>query len=386
MPRYLILVLMFAGCTNPDDILVVRGLVSSIDTVEGQVVRLLRDVERQPNITDRCAHAIPLKETRADVDGEYGFEVLRVETRSACFRVEAAFSSGSVSWSDLELYSPETRLAPLLDWRAEPWLDGGVLAFQPAVPWPDDLPPARTGDTLRLGIQLTHQEQLVTSDGGLVWQAEDRHQVADASTEVIGYPTYVREPLVLDSLRVEDFDATLTLTASVLDPDQESGLVSSGPLLTRVKAGAHLALRGGRVPLSRGLDCPALGTPCPLTDGDLTEVDAGLIDEVALKLIAPAHLSAAVVRGAWVAGDRIRVLLTADDGERIGDFEGVLPGSDPAFANRRSVRVQQDAGYAFAQLQLAYIVIPLDAGALTSTATVQFPGGLAQIQEVSLFE
>ena len=42
-----------------------------------------------------------------------------------------------------------------------------MLQFDPPVPWPEELPPVRMGDTLLLGIQLTHREQLVTTDGGI---------------------------------------------------------------------------------------------------------------------------------------------------------------------------------------------------------------------------
>ena len=400
MWRCVVLTLACAGCTNPDDILAAHGTVASVYPVEGQVVRLLRYINTQPNqfqvqpnqFLDLCSLATPLKETRADAEGNFGFEVFRVETRRAlCFRVDAQFPSGGVAWSDLFFFGPETQLPPLLDWRAAPWLDGGVLHFDPPVPWPDDGPPVQMSDGWHLGVQLTHREQLVTADGGIAWQAEDRLQIPDASTGLEGYYQYAREPLVLDDLRLEDFEGALSLSAYLYDSDQEAPRLSSGTLPTRMRAGERLALRGTRVPLSRGLGCPELATPCPLTDGELTEVDAGMIDEVSFNLAAPAIVSAVVLRGAWVADDLIRVVLAQDDGGISGEFEGAVPNGDRAafpfgvfpFVNSPYVRIQ-DGGYV--ELKLAYMVIPLDAGTPTSRVTLQFPAGLARIKEVSLFE
>lgn len=388
MWRCVVLTLVCAGCTNPDDILAAHGTVASVDPVEGQVVRLLRSRDSQwnPFLGGLCSQATPLKEARADAEGKFGFEVFRVETRSAlCFRVDVSFPSGSVAWSDFSLYGPETQLPPLLDWRAAPWLDGGVLQFAPPVSWPDDLPPVQVGDTLHLGIQLTHREQLVTADGGIAWQAEDRFQIPDASPGTPSYYQYAREPLVLDELRLEDFDGSLSLSAYLFDPDQENRLVSSGTFSTRMRAGEQLSLRGTRVPLSRGLACPELGTPCPLTDRELTPVDAGLLHEVALKLASPAMVSAIVIRGASVVDGLIRVVLAAEDGGIAAEVAYSVPvsGSWTVGGDQPSIRLP-DGG--FGQLRLAYVVIPVDAGTPSSRVTLQFPAGLAQIQEVSLFE
>lgn len=383
MWRCVVLTFACAACTNPDDILAVQGAVASVDPVEGQVVRLLRYLSDQPYVylNDPCSLATPLKETQADAEGNFGFEVFRVETRRAsCLRIEAIFPSGSVAWSAISLYGPETQLPPLRDWRAAPWLDGGVLHFDPPIPWPDEL--AQVGGQ---GIQLTHREQLVTSDGGIAWQAEDRFQLPDASARFPGDGLYEREPLVLDALRLEDFEGTLSLSAFLEDPDQSGPVLSSQTFPARMTAGERLALRGTRVPLSRGLGCPELATPCPLTDGELTEVDAGLIGEVSFHLVTPAIVSAVVLRGAWVADERIHVVLAQDDAGIAGEFEGTVPKGDPrAFPSVSSTFVRiQDGGHV--QLRLTYLVIPLDAGTPASGVTLQFPAGLARIKEVSVF-
>ncbi len=390
MWRCVVLIVACAGCTNPDDILAAHGRVASVDAVDGQVVRLLRYLNSGPTPFlpgEIDSLPTPFKETRADAEGNFGFEVFRVETRRAPWlRVDAQFPSGSVAWSEFSFYGPETHLPPLLDWRATPSLDGGVLHFDPPVPWPDDLPPVRMGDRLRLGIQLTHREQLVTADGGIAWEAEDRFQVQSAGNSELGLAQYAREPLVLDALRLEDFDATLSLSAYLFDPDQEVPLVSSGVLPVRMTAGDRLALRGTRVPLSRGLGCPEVATPCPLTDGELTEVDAGMIDEVSFNLAAPAIVSAVVLRGAWVADELIRVVLARDDGGIAGEFEGTVPRADRAAFGLDNLPSVQLPDGGFTQFKRTYLVIPLDAGTPTSRVTLQFPSGLARITEVSLFE
>ena len=381
MWRFVVLTLACAACTNPDDILAAHGSVSSVDPVDGQVVRLLLHIDEHPTwflVGELDSLPTPLKETRADAEGKFGFEVFRVETRRArWFRVETTFPSGSDAWSDLDFYGPETRLPPLLDWRAAPSLDGGVLHFDPPVPWPDELTP---------GVELTHREQLVTSDGGLAWQAEDRFQVPDESAEYPGSYQLAREPLVMDEPRLEDFEGTLSLSAYLLDSNQDAAFLFSGVLPTRMRAAERLALRGTRVPLSRGLECPELATPCPLTDGALTEVDAGMIDAVSFKLATPAVVSAVVLRGAWVVEDLIRVVLAQDDGGIGGEFTGTVRSGDlGAFGSGGSPQMRlQDGGWG--QLKLTYLVIPLDAGTPTSRVTLEFPGGLARIQEVSVFE
>ena len=222
-------------------------------------------------------------------------------------------------------------------------------------------------------------------DGGIAWQADDRLQIPDANPEYPGSYELAREPLVMDELRLEDFDGTLSLTAYLVDPAQAGSFFSSGSLPSRMRAGERLVLRGTRVPLSRGLQCPELASPCPLTDGEVTEVDAGMINEVSLNLPTPAFVSAVVIRGGWVAGELIRVVLAQEDGGIGGEFEGtVLRGDFAAFGfGGEQVRLP-DGGYA--QLRLAYMVIPLDAGTPASRVTLQFPAGLARIKEVSVFE
>ena len=66
MWRCLLLAFGFIGCTNPDDILPMHGTLESIDPVEGQVVRLLREVGGEnASFGGLCTVFEPYKETLA---------------------------------------------------------------------------------------------------------------------------------------------------------------------------------------------------------------------------------------------------------------------------------------------------------------------------------
>ena len=386
--RLALVFLVFAGCMNPDEIFPLHGAVTSVDPVEGQVVRLLRHVQPQQC---RSSQATPFKETVADAEGKYGFEVFRVEAQSLggyytyCFRVEANFPSGSASWSDPGSITTELSFAPLRDWRASPRLENDVLHFEPPVPWPDDAPPVHGPDgQWSLGTQLIHHARVTTDGGEVIWQGDDRLPVTD------GGFWFERKPIVLDDVRLEDFSSTVTLTADLYEPDQVPfGLLySQSTPSVGMRAGERLSVQGLRRPVSRGIPCPELGTPCPLTDGDLAAADAGMLNEVTLQFPAPRLLSSVVLRGALFGGRLVGVRLTREDGGVVQEVETTAPYSDPSsddYAGLPSSFIQlPDGGYT--SLNFAYLVIPLDAGAPVFRVTLQFPDGLAQIQEVSLFE
>lgn len=305
-----------------------------------------------------------------------GFEAI-------CFRVEATFPSGSVAWTDFQSIRSQVEAAPLLDWRAAPRIDGGVLQFEPPVPFPEE----RSGELIdgvwHLGVHLTHRAQVLTADGGLAWQADDRFQLPDASY------AFAREPLVVDAARLEDFDGTLRLSATLIDADQRPSGIGSlqGASPVELQAGQQVPLRGALVPVSRGLGCPRFATPCPLTDGDLTVVDAGLATEVELELARPAVVSSVVLRGARVINGLIRTVVAEADGGVVLDVTVTVPESSySAFDPTRSSPFVNLADGGYGIIRLGYVVIPLDAGAPAGRVTLQFPDGLVSIQEVSLFE
>ncbi|MFZ5440098.1 MAG: hypothetical protein ACOZQL_08820 [Myxococcota bacterium] len=141
-------------------------------------------------------------------------------------------------------------------------------------------------------------------------------------------------------------------------------------------------LRGGGVPLSRGLPCPELGSPCPLTDGQLDAVDAGLRASIALDLGATQRVQAVVVRGAEMVGASIALRLETDDGGTA--FERTLLNERPTFGDTAPSFVRlPDAGYSY--LWTAFVVLDADGGVDARRVVVTFGEGLSQIEELSVF-
>jgi len=383
MRRRWMVLLALVGCVNPDEIFPVSGTVASVDPVAGQVVRLLRRPHQTPYGSCDGTGLGPFKEVVADADGGYGFEVFRAQalgltTNSQggyCMQVRADFPSGSSAWADFSWFiSGPTVVVPLRDWRAAPEVVDEVLRFEPPIPWPDDAA-ARDGSVV---AQLDHQVVLLSGDGGVVWKAGDRVAVA------------VREALRLDGPRLEDFSGTASLRALLWEPvDQPQG---PGNLqawsTTELRAGQTVAFAGRRVPVSRGLPCPEVATPCPLTDGDLTVVDVGGLSGVTLALGAPATLSAVVLRGVSSGSLDVAVLLGQVDGGQLPptSYQLVLSAFDPV--NQDWTPVWVDGGWVSPEVraQGLYSVLALDAGVPVARVTLWFPGGLQRIAEVSLFE
>jgi hypothetical protein len=133
---------MCSGCFNPDDIFPLKGTVTSADPVEGQVIKLLRDSKQAGFGGCSGALATDFKQTTADANGNFSFEVFRAQTQSLtnfspfCFRVSAQFPSGSRAWSDLSGIFDETHLSPLPDWQAAPQHEHDGLQFRPPSPRP----------------------------------------------------------------------------------------------------------------------------------------------------------------------------------------------------------------------------------------------------------
>ena len=91
--------------------------------------------------TDACGDDfVPLKETDADENGDYGFEVFRAQAQSLttglpfCFRVSTAYASGTKAWGVTRNVQSNLEFPLLPDWQAVPsivrnveWLpDGGT--------------------------------------------------------------------------------------------------------------------------------------------------------------------------------------------------------------------------------------------------------------------
>lgn len=386
--RSFLVVMLLAGCTNPDEILPVSGLVVSEDPVEGQRVRLLRQVHHfdPPNYTQcQSAGAPPFKETQTDVAGKYSFDVFRVEAQSLsgfdtyCFRIDATFPSGSLASTDLAGIYFETAVGTLRDWHSATRLEGEVIHFEPPIPLPEEFLPVFTEGNrpAQWPTQLDHRAQVVTADGGVVWQVDDRFFSTDGG---LNY----REPMTLEAIQLEDFTGTLVMHASVREQDEKAyGVVgTTSPPAVELISGERVAVSGSRPPVSRGLPCPELATPCPLTDGDLASIDGEFRQAVSLDLATPVALSAVVLRGVETGRTPIGVLLTQEDGGMVPPaFE--VPSSS-IFESSTSVPIRMLPDGGIVQGSPRYVIIPLDAGVRIQRVTLQFPGGLSRIQEVSL--
>jgi hypothetical protein len=383
-----VLLLLLSGCFNPDDILPVHGTVTSPDPVAGQVVRLLRDP--QPASGPTCEDAKPFKETAADQAGNYSFDVFRAQAMKLsdfgqfCFRVETTFPSGGAVFSDLFGLSGDVALPPFPDWRAGPSRVDGVLHFVSVMA----LPPPE-------GTQLTHRAEWFTGDGGLAWRVDDRVLAIEADSGLLfpaQQPAPTSQDLRLDDFALEDFSGGVQLRARVTTTEPEVGPFGASSTTIEVRSGQTLPLAGTRVPVSRGLACPAVASPCPLTDGDLTsvDVDAGTSDlfSVSLKLATPVPLSAIVVRGAETDALLMGVVLFDADGGALPLVQQVLPmtlwnGGAPSFVRRP----RRDGGFDFEpQPEPKFVTITLDAGVPISEVRVGFGGSVTRISEVSLFE
>ena len=375
MVLLLLLLLSSSGCFNPDDIFPVHGSVTSVDPVAGQPIRLLRDAVIDGR--SRCDLATAFKEAAADEAGNFSFDVFRAQAQKLtgfgqfCFRVETEFPSQSSVFSDLHL-DTETSLIPFPDWRAGLRREDGVLHFEPLAPLPAEETPE--------GDQLVHRAEWLTTDGGTAWVVDDRFLSSEDGT-------LSRTPMALDDYALEDFSGVVRLHGQLVSVQPSLGSFFGSSSDIEAQSGETLALTGTRVPFSRGLACPTLGTPCPLTDGDLTPADAGGAAVLTLTLPSPTLLSAIVVRGAETEVPLVGVLLTDADGGSLPLVQMLLPtstwnGANPAFLRRP----QRDGGFDLQQqLTSRYFVVGLDAGVPISSVSVGFPGGISSISEISLF-
>ncbi len=374
--------LLLVGCTNPDEIVPVRGNV--LPAEDGQIVRLFRRFQEY-GTSGQCQGAEALfKETQVDSEGDYEFDLFRIEAESFggigsyCFRVETTFVSGSVAWTQFSYPRIGVSLNPLRDWRASPRMEGDLLQFDSPVPLPPESPPVP-------GVpftQLDHRAEFATTDGGIIWRANDRRASYDPNEPI----SFGRVPIVLDSARLEDFSGVVRLEASLSEPrDDAYGVtVNGGPV--ELRPSDRLPLTGARVPVSRGLACPEVGFPCPLTDGDLTSVDAGYVVDLVMELPAPSALSMLVLRGVEGPSNFINVSTLQDDGGVATEARGLLlPDS---FEDRLGTLFQpvklDDGGYGYPRR--SYLAIPIDAGVPVRSVKLHFDNGLWRAQEISLFD
>ncbi len=377
----LILPLVLGGCFNPDDILPVHGSLTSPDPVEGQVVRLLRDPAGAREAS--CTEAKPFKETTADEAGNFSFDVFRAQAIKLtgqgvfCFRVETTFASGSTVFTDIVGLSGEVTLPPFPDWRAAPSRVDGVLRFEPFAP----LPEVESFE----GDQLVHRAEWVTADGGLAWLVDDRVMALNPVTNEVA-PT--RQPMAFDDFALEDFSGAVALNARFTVTEENEGPFGSNITTIEARSGQTLQVAGTRTPFSRGIPCPPVGTPCFLTDGDLSPVDAGGAQGVALAFATPTSVSAVVIRGAETETSLMGLQLVDADGGTLPIVQKLLPTSLwNAGVPNFTLRPLPDGGLEFGpRADARFVTITFDAGVALREVRIGFVNGVERAAEISLFE
>ncbi|MDP3153367.1 MAG: hypothetical protein Q8N23_11885 [Archangium sp.] len=370
---------VLSACFNPDDILPVHGSLTSADPVAGQVVRLLRDPAgaREAN----CAEAQPFKEATADEAGNFSFDVFRAQAVKLtaqgvfCFRVETTFASGTTVFTDLVGLSSEVTLPPFPDWRAAPSRVDGVLRFEPFAPLPVE--------ERFEGDQVVHRAEWITADGGLAWVVDDRVMALNPVTNEVAP---ARVPMAFDDFALEDFSGSVAINAR-FTITEEDGPFGSNSTTLEARSGQTLQVAGARAPFSRGLECPVFGTPCYLTDGDLSAVDAGNTNGLIFAFAAPTSVSAVVLRGVETEASLMALQLTDEDGGTVL-VQQVLPtslwsGAVPNF----TLRPLPDGGLEFGpKADARFVTIRVDAGVLVEQVQFGFVSPVARAGEISVFE
>ena len=375
--------LLLSACFNPDDILPVHGTLVSNDPVEGQVIRMLRDP--QTAMSTECSGATPFKETTAASDGTFSFDVFRAQAiklsgfGTFCFRVETTFPSGSTVFTDIVGLSGEIGLPPFRDWRARPTRVDGVLHFDPVAP----LAEVETFE----GDQLVHRAEWRTADGGLAWAAEDRVLGFDLDA---GTTLPERQPMDFDDYALEDFSGVVTLFARLSVEGTHDGPFSTPSATLELRSGDTLTVSGNRTPISRGLSCIDVATPCPLTDGKLDGIDGGAFGQpIIIPLPAPTTLSAVVVRGVETQAQLMGMQLVGADGGTLPIVQKLLPTSlwnagVPGFV----VRPLADGGVEFGpRAEQRFFTVKFDAGVPVREVRMGFAGDtVSQLNELSIYE
>ena len=118
-----------------------------------------------------------------------------------------------------------------------------------------------------------HRSEWITADGGVAWAADDRVLALDPVNISV---SPARQPMAMEDPALEDFAGSVRFNARLTKPGEDSGPFGTSASTIEVRSGQTLPLAGARTPLSRGMACAGFGNPCPLTDGDLTPIDAGM--------------------------------------------------------------------------------------------------------------
>jgi hypothetical protein len=378
----LVAAVVASACFSPDDILIVKGAVTSSEP-EGQPVRLLRG--RQGESRGDCEGLRDFKETRTDATGAYSFDVFRAQAQSLsdfspifCFRLEAVFRSGARARVELPALLGPITLPTLPDWQSGLSLDGdGGVRFSSALPLPAD-------ERLE-GVQLTHRLEGLLADGGVSWRQDDRVLSIERMAPE-------RVPLFFaPEVLVEDEPVTLGLRARVeprVEPDEDPLGGSRLILGFEVFAPESVALPPRAAPLSRGVPCPPLLEPCPFTDGLVgREQVVGALTRLSLELPAPGAPRWLVLRGLETPAPLVAVELGFEDGGASTPLQHALPVSLWGIAEGGGLIALPDGGVLPGPADVAsWSVVRLPDAADVARVTLSAPLGIGGLGELSLVE
>ncbi len=364
-----------SACFNPDDIFLVDGHVFSDAGVDGQEVLLLRSRDcRAPNSSSVGSRMV-------DAGGAFHFEVFRAQAQPLsqtgagfCFRAVARFPTGAESWNDFSI-TDNVDVGTLTDWVANLSLDGGVVVFDPLNPLPPLVDPNDAA-----AEQLDHRLRATTTDGGVVWLDDDRPDTWD------GGPAS-RHPLRFAAFEMEDFTGQYTLTMRAASAINSSFFAPMRSVVF-TRAAEVPPFTGTLVPVSRGLECPPLRSPCPLTDGLLVSTQFEGVPEFSIALPVATPLEAVVLRGVETRPNddnlrEVRLELSLGDGGLT--TIDVLDAFSVYSSQNSILGVLDDGGIDYQVGFEIYRVIPVDEPEAISSVRVIFPGELQRASEVSLF-
>ena len=374
---------VISGCFNPDDLFPVHGRVVSVDGVEGLTVEVLRDSNTTLG-APTCEQGTPFKTTTTDAEGKFSFDLFRAQTQSLsgrglhCFRVRVTFPSGATARTDLPAIGGEVNLPDFTDWRAAPRLEAGLVRFTPV----RDLAEAEDA-----GQRISHRLEFLIADGGLAWRAED--QVVDPTGQISGLFT---QQLRFDEARLEDFSGQLRLSALVPGVRSEAPVFGEDSSSVWLEAAEKVSLTGTKAPLSRGLPCDSVATPCPLTDGDLAQVELGVRQSLSLEFRTEVDAGTLVLRGLQTLSPTFGVQFYGADGGRVwaNSLAGVVDELN-VFApfglletSNVAVRPLGDGGLTLGDVPARYVAVPVAPLAPVTRIVLRFPAGVQELAEVSV--
>ncbi|HEY0880534.1 MAG TPA: hypothetical protein VGD87_03330, partial [Archangium sp.] len=292
-----------------------------------------------------------------------------------CFQAKTRFESGAEVVATFRNVNGEYQLPPLTDWNAG--VIPGSVSSRFSLPAPPS--PQRPG-----GFAEAARLELVTAEGALVWATPTTISAGPDGGSRTSFGGFTRE-------MVEDFTASLRpalrfgYAGIIVSPGQHEDVTVD------LWAGVTQPVQGSVVPFSRGLSCPPLADPCPLTDGRLERLDGGFAARVSLRWGGARRPSMVLLRGVETGPSSIT-------GEALGVDGGIAGRSSELWVtNRWDIPVEFWPGDEFVPLEdqlgadRSAVMMPrfvrLGLPSRPSLGLdLTFPGGLAGITEVSIFE